>query len=454
MSIQGLFDRGVRGTSVRIILLLVAAGCLGGCKKDNGPGHSNNGVVLTLLGGNNQSGTYGELLKDSIRLKLTIIDSNFQYVVKYSFVQGNGKLESFGYRGSGIIYPFSPDRGNIDLQWRLGCNSAGQTIKFYVYHAAVVNSLGQPTDGEQPLDSVTVTATGQPPTGWGRSCGLDMNDIFSFKIFTYDNNRLYAVSQGLFYSDDKGVNWYPLKNVPNSGDVADAGFNSKGWLYYVTGTHGVYYSQDLTNFQNISNGILDYRTPTAFTVDDSVVFVSYYFDGPYKTDNNGQFWKKLLVGGGSERYYLIRRHPNGSLYMFDELSNLFVSSNNGDSWSLAGLAYQYRPYQAYDLEIGKDGLLYIGADDATISVVTPGTYTGDIHSYYQYNASNQEVNNIRFYNGDVYYLVNYNPKPGIYRKSNNWGGPIDLGFNKTIRYYYIKNDGNFLLVDDALYYKN
>ncbi|HEY4338080.1 MAG TPA: hypothetical protein VGM89_19355 [Puia sp.] len=61
---------------------------------------------------------------------------------------------------------------------------------------------------------------------------------------------------------------------------------------------------------------------------------------------------------------------------------------------------------------------------------------------------------VKFYLvNDVYYLVNYNPVPGIYSKNNNWG-PINRGFDKTIGYYYLKNDGKFLLVADALYYKN
>lgn len=440
--------------NLRIIVFLVIAGFFGSCKKDNGSGHSAHGASLTLLGGNNQSGIYGELLSDSIRLKLTITDSSYPYALKYVIVQGNGKLENLDYNSSGYIPYYAGNQGNIDLQWRLGCNSAAQTIKFYIYHAAIVNSLGQPSDGEQPLDSVTVKATGQPPAGWGRSCGFDVDDIFSFKVFTYDNSRLYAVAKGLFYSDDKGINWYPMANVPNFSDVADAGFNSKGWLYYVTGSHGVYYSQDLANWQNISSGILDDRTPTAFTVDDSVIFVSFYFDGPYRTNNNGQFWQKMVVGNGSQRFYLIRRHPNGNLYLFNDFNNLLVSADNGADWSSAGLAYQYAPNLDYDLEIGADGLLYIGADNATISAVSPSTYTGVVHSYYQWNGSSQAVNNIRFYNGDVYYLVNSTPAPGIYRKSLNWGGPIDLGFDQAIRYYYIRNDGNFLLVADALYYKN
>ncbi|HVS97034.1 MAG TPA: hypothetical protein VHE54_11140 [Puia sp.] len=434
--------------------LLTLVCLLGGCTKDKPSGHSDNGVSLSLLSGNDQSGTYGELLKDSIHLKLTITDSSFQYIIKYVFVQGNGKLENFGYNSPGYFSPNFGFQGNLNLLWRLGCNSPVQTITFYVYHMATVNALGQPTDGEQPLDSVTVTANAQPPTGWGRSCGFDLSDIFSFKVFTFDNSRLYAVSRGLYYSDDKGINWYPMPGVPNFSDVVDAGFNSKGWLYDVTGTHGVYYTQDLTNWQAIDNGIVDDRTPTAFTVDDSVVFVSFYFDGPYKTDNNGRFWKKMVVNLGSERFYLIRRHPNGNLYLFNEIGNLAVSSNNGDNWSSVGLPYQYVPYNDYDLEIGKDGLIYIGAGDATLSVVDPTTYTGQIHSSYQYNNSLQTVNNIQFYNNDVYYLVNASNTPGIYQKSNNWGGPMNLGFDKTIRYYYIRSDGKFLLAADGLYYKN
>ena len=446
--------------SIRVVLkvslfLLVICGLTGGCRKNNLSNHSDNGAALILVNGNNQSGTYGEILADTLRLKLTIIDSSWQYVVKYIFVQGNGELTTLinsSFPGN-LIYN-TGFQGNINLLWRLGCNSSAQMIKFYVYRLATVNSLGQPTDGETPLDSVTVMATGQPPTGWGRSCGFDVNNTYSFNIFTYDNSRLYAVNQGLYYSDDKGINWYPMSGVPNFSDVTYAAFNSKGWLYYVTGSHGVYYSKNLTDWQSINNGILDDRSPTAFTVEDSTIFVSFYFDGPYMTDNNGQFWKKLLVGAESQRFYFIRRHPNGNLFLFNEWGNLLVSTNNGANWSVIPLSSQYVPYSDYDLEIGKDGTIYIGGGDATIATIAPGSYAGDIHSYYQFNSNLQIVNNIQFYNDDVYYLVNYNPAPGIYSKNNNWG-IVDLGFDKAIGYYYIKNDGRFLLVAaDGLYYKN
>jgi hypothetical protein len=257
----------------------------------------------------------------------------------------------------------------------------------------------------------------------------------------------------LYYSDDKGINWYPVSGVPDWGGIVDAQFNSKGWLYMVTRYNGVYFTQDLISWQSINNGILDHRDPTAFTVEDSMLFVSFYFDGPYKTDNNGGFWRKMLVGGESQRFYFIRRHPNGNLYLFDDWGTLKLSENNGKNWSSAGLGYLYVPYSEYDFEIGKDGLLYVGAGDATISAVSPDTYTGERHSYYEWNASLQLVNNIQFFNNDMYYLVNYNPRPGVYSRNNNWDR-LDLNFDKAIRYFYIRNDGGFLLAADAIYYKN
>jgi hypothetical protein len=432
-------------------LLMPVLIMLAGCKKENNAVHSF-GASLQILKGNNQAGIYGEVLQDTIFLKVSITDTSRKYKVKYDLIQGNGLLEPWGYSNPVNLLYNTDDKGIIRIRWRLGCNNPVQKVKFSVYPAEAVNWQGKITAGQVPLDTAIISASGQPPVGWGRSCGCDFTDQINFKIFTYNNSRLYMVNRGLYYSDDKGINWYPVSSVPDWA-IVDAQFNSKGWLYIVTRYNGVYFSQDLISWQSINNGILDHRDPTAFTVEDSMLFVSFYFDGPYKTDNNGGFWRKVLVGGQSQRFYFIRRHPNGNLYLFDDWGTLKVSQNNGKNWSSAGLGYFYVPYNEYDFEIGKDGLLYVGAGDATISAVSPDTYSGERHSYYEWNAALQLVNNIQFFNNDMYYLVNYNPRPGVYSRNNNWDR-IDLNFEKIIRYFYIRNDGGFLLAADAIYYKN
>lgn len=440
----------IKRTTVKRSFPILALLCLlFGCtrEKDDGPSAS-----LSVIRGDKQSGIYGELLNDTIVLQIAPVDTSGLFRIKYEAVQGNGTLEHLGNYLTGVLP--APDRqGVIKVRWRLGCNSATQKIRFSVYPAAAVNWEGEVAAGQAPLDTLVISAAGQPPVGWGRACGCEVRYPYRFKIFTHDNNRLYMVNAGLYYSGDQGINWYKVAGIPHWSDIVEAQFNSKGWLYVLTKDHGVYYSRDLASWESINNGILDYRDPTAFLVEDSTLFVSFYFDGPYKTDNNGAFWRKLLVGGNSQRFYHIRRHPNGNIYLIDDWGDLKLSENYGRTWQHIAVSYQYLPHSINDFNIHPDGTLYLGGDDATISALSPVTYTGETHRYYEWNGSSQSVSNIRFFNNDVYFLVNSTPRPGIYSRNNNWG-KIDLGFPKPVWYFHIKSDGKFLLASDALYYKN
>jgi len=434
-----------RVTLFIICITFLISGMFTGCTKTSNPG-SGGGVAatLSLLKGNNQQGIYGEILNDTFVLKVLCSDSAARFVIGYKMIQGNGMIpNTYG----GYLSTFTMD-GLIRFNWRLGCNNPVQKLELYLY---AVDKYNNPATNAS--DSIMVTATGTAPSGWGRSCGCEIQDIFSFKIFTHDNSRLYMVNGGLFYSDDKGINWYKVEGVPNWNDINDAQFNSKGWLYIVTMNNGIYYTKDMITWQAINTGILDYRTPTAFTVEDNTLFVSFYFDGPYMTTNNGDFWRKMPVGFGSQRYYFIRRYPNGSIYMFNDWSDLLISSDNGTSWQKTNVNSQYINYDVYDFGISSDGNLYIGSGDATIAALSPQTYTGPVQSYYQWNANSQLIRNIQFFNNDVYYLVCYTPNPGIYTRNNNWS-ILNLGFTQNIDYYYIKNDGKFLLASNGLYYKN
>ena len=82
----------------------------------------------------------------------------------------------------------------------------------------------------------------------------------------------------------------------------------------------------------------------------------------------------------------------------------------------------------------------------------PYTYQGDIHKYYEFNSNLQIINNITITGSNVYYLVNYSLEPGIYSKSNGWN-LLDVGFNKPINYYFLKENDKFLIGSmKGLYY--
>ncbi|KIO78884.1 hypothetical protein TH53_00780 [Pedobacter lusitanus] len=443
--------------AIKFFLILFAAIIvLAGCKKDEKPQpnpipETQPKAKLTLVSGNNQSGAYGEYLSDELTFKITAPQEKetAQYYLQFAMVQGNGIVKSDADYSKPYILP----DGTAKARWQLGCNTPNQKIIAYVY--ATPQFYTENGKSPVPQDSVEIQATGsKPKSDWAKACGCGTLDIYNTQITTFDNKTLYLVNRELYASTDHGINWEKVKGIPNSSEIVSAQFNSKGWLYLLTKSNGVIYSRDLKNWHEINNGILDKRDPTGFMVKDDILMVSFYFDGPYITTDNGGFWQKLIVSRDSQRFSFFNKHADGSLYLFDDWGTLFRSKDTGKSWQSIKLDYGYYLSQPSGFAIGPDGNLYVGSDDAIIAQVSPLTLKGTAKRYYEWNSSSQSVSNISFYRDDVFYLVRYTPKPGIYSIKNNWGR-LELGFDKTIYSYYIKPDGNFLLVgQDGLYYKN
>lgn len=436
-----------------ILLLFIALVLFAGCQKDNKNETTPDPIVvepkakISLTTGDKQSGTYGDYLPTDLSFKISVPQGKKieQYYVQFAMIQGNGIIDN----GGGYTMNLFPD-GTLKVKWQLGCNAAMQKIKAYVY---ANNNLAS---GKAPIpeDSVEVQASGTKPTGWGKSCGCGVPDMFNAQVITHDQKTLYMAARELYSSTDGGMNWDKVSGVPKWSEVVGAQFNSKGWMYVLTKYDGVFLSKDLKSWQAINNGILDKRDPTGFMVKDDVLMVSFYFDGPYLTRDNGGFWQKLIVSGNSQRFMLFNQHSNGDLYLFDDWGTFFRSKDMGKTWQSLKLDYGYYLSQPSGFGIGPDGDLYIGSDDATIAKVSPATLKGTAKRYYEWNASSQSVTNIRFFNNDVFYLVRSTPKPGIYSVNNNWDR-LNLNFQKTIVSYFIKPDGSFLLLsNDGLYYRN
>jgi hypothetical protein len=366
------------------------------------------------------------------------------FQIRYELTQGNGSIvRENNYYDPPDIFIMNAD-GTIDFTWRLGCNNTIQKVRILLYVDSVQYESAFSKYYSQPSDSLVITANATKPDGWIRSCGCSEIDHFYSKIISHDENTLYLVNRGLYSSADGGLNWVKVDGIPYWEDIVDAQFNSLGWLYVVTRSYGICYSKDMKNWQFINNGIIDYRDPTAFLVEDSTLIVSFYFDGPYKTNNNGAFWRKMYVDHDAQRFYNFARHPNGDIYFIDDWADLWISKNYGKSWNRVDIEYKYISSINYELKISNSGLIYLGGDNATISEISPVTYQGEMHSYYVWNGSSQSINNIVFRNDDVLYLVNYTPDPGIYSKQNNWN-KLDIDFSGTIRSFYPKSDNTFLI---------
>jgi hypothetical protein len=440
-----------QGAMRNLVLIVCMLLFIAGCKKDGyDPEKYKPGIAkLTLVKGNNQSGQFGELLSDTIKLSFTSNKPDDHFKISVAYIQGNGIVESYG------DYPFlgyyKDTAGTIILRWRMGCDNQQQKVRFYIHTDNPRNQLR--FDGA-PTDSITVSASAVKPSGWIRACGYGQANRFENKIITPDNSTLYLVNSGLFKSTDGGLNWYKVNGIPYSDEIVYAQFNSNDWLYVLTSKHGIFYTKDMLQWTAINNGILDMRYPTAFLVEDTALWANFDFDGTYRTTNNGEFWRKLVIFHSTGRVRFLRRHPSGTIVLVNDWNEMKASNNNGDTWDATSFTTNFPYHQIHDMAFSPQGVIYVGGGDATISEYDPATGNGSVHRYYEWNASSQHIDNITITPTDVYYLVNHTPSPGIYRKSNNWG-KVDIGFNERINYYYLKNNGNFVIGSDKwLFYKD
>ena len=405
---------------------------------------------LSVVEGGGQSGYMGDYLNEEIRIKASSSNPAKRFFVTYEIIKGNGSIypQNNYLMNNGYILGID---GEFFFSWSLGCNETDQKVKITLYTDSIRLSDGKNYIFHKiPADELIVSASAVKPKGWAKACVCGTDFDFFSKIVSYDNKTLYLVGRGLQYSVDGGINWDIPQDIPHYDDVSDMAFNSKGWAYIVTESHGIFYSKDMKKWIAINNGLLDYRFPSAFYVDDEILMASFYFDGLFISKDNGQFWRKLLVGDSPNQF--ISRHPNGDLYFWDKWSDCYQSTDVGATWTKLNIDDKYVRYEIEDFTIDRQGKLYIGSGDASIAILDPLTYQGDVHRYYQWNASSQHINNIKITDDDVTYLVNGHPKSGIYSKKNNWDY-VDIGFSGIIMNYYLRSDNTYILVTTkGIYY--
>lgn len=415
--------------------------------------------AIELISGDRQSGIFGERLRDSIVLKVSGRDGDKRYYwLDYQFRKGNGQVDAVAV-GPEYVDKGTPDKdGYVRLKWELGCNSEQQELLVRLFSDTVYHYPGGgETVVRRPDDSVVISAKGIKPTGWGKACGCGIINPYDARFFAHAD-KLYLINPdritgGLYVSEDGGFNW-KLIQFPIQDEIVAARFDQSNRLYVLTRNFGIYYADNLSSWRSLNNGFLGTSNGSTLLVDNQSLFVGFDYNGIYRSNDRGAFWRKLLIENNfSTPYRFITKHPNGNLYVFDKWDNFYKSGDNGDHWEQLYVDHQYINYKVDDFKVGPDGNLYIGAGDATLSVISPDSLQGTKHSYYEWNGSSQHINNISFYNNHVYYLVNWTNNPGIYSSANNWE-KIELNFKKRIANYYLKNANDFLLVADDNIYVN
>jgi hypothetical protein len=432
-------------TRMIVILMTVGLWTFASCKK-HGPDTSGPLVAkLEIVSGDGQSGYYDELLAEPVVVKLISSNPLRRYYVSDSD-DGKG------------LFSISSDDHTRNFEWRLSNYPGKPEKKIYLYEVIIIPANGDIKEAYSDpylTDEITFFANPVKPKGWVRAYVDDplLYDFKGARVHSFDDKTLYVAHplKGMYSSNDGGMTWSVPEKIPEQDNIADIRFNNKGWMYLQTKEHGIFYSREHEYWQNISIGISDYRQPVSFWVDDEILMTGFYFSGLHLSSDNGASWRQITVDpqeGG--RYYNLARTGN-MLYLFDGEGHFRKSGDLGESWETIDLGLS----NPEELRIGPDGLLYIGTNNNKLAVISPETFTGDVHDYYESGGnSDQYVNRISFVGDDVYYMVNNSSNAGLYRKSNDWG-KVELDFDQPVLNYLAKKDGTLLLIsENGIYYYN
>lgn len=410
------------------------------CSKKDDPNPAKY-ATLSIESGGGKAGVVGETLRDSIMIH---VSSSVPHI----------KLDHFYLQVENIggQVPVN-QKGHASFKWTLGCDDTNQSIRVYLYYS---DSCGYKKGIYrcQVVDSISATATASLATGWNRSCGVGGTDRFQTKLRSHGND-LYALNHGVLYKkvSQLGISWVPLKNVP-SLQVNDFNFNSSGRMYITSQWDGIFYSDDLQTWTSINFGISDPGAPSAIMVEDSVVYASFSSGSLFRLRKGQTDWKKLPISGR-----LVTRHPNGDLYLCKDY-DVWISTNWGDTWRQYWVDASYINLTISDMKINSAGLICVGADNATLTVLSPQPNGSSVHTYFSSQSfSSQDVSNIMFNGSDIFYLVNNTNNPGIY-SSQGWT-KVDSGFETQIFQHSIQgfcfdpsNGGLVIVSTDGFYFKN
>ena len=181
-------------------LILVIPACFVSCDEDHDPAGLSGGAQLELIAGTGQAGATGQLLHDTLRLRIVITNKKLtpgNFVLHPKAASGHGVAIQPGFPDQAAQYLYGDDEGNINVLWRLGCGDVKQKLTFYLYADSCGLSAIQ-SGTCAPIDSVIVNATATTPHGWNRACGFTWADRYNTQVRML-NGQLYATNLGTLY---------------------------------------------------------------------------------------------------------------------------------------------------------------------------------------------------------------------------------------------------------------
>ncbi len=381
---------------------------------------TDNGNNWININGNwDDSSPYSNLVKDSIKLFITIQDSNHNYLVYCSTDEGNSwqNIFKFNYNGSSSLRDLYSNHNILicieSLMKNMGDSlfvsiDTGKTWKASYFKNFVYKLII--TDNNDIFVSTDTGIWSSKDYGntWEQKW-LSDNRINTFFI-SDDAKSIYAnvmsspdETFGLKYSSDGGVNWEYIGGFENLNNLQRAitNINFKDNYLFATPQYlGVYRSEDNgKTWQEKNIGYSDIP-PSDFVFADSSIYMSSW--GIFKSTNQGKSFDYLGLqannlstigvnskgdvfvgdgGSGNTQKGIFRSTDGGKIWenkqsfftvlgiVINSKDMLFIapgygSKDNGETWSDLGIEADYIGINDEDHIFGfTSGIIYRSTDD-------------------------------------------------------------------------------------------
>ncbi|MCW5894387.1 MAG: T9SS type A sorting domain-containing protein [Bacteroidetes bacterium] len=168
---------------------------------------------------------------------------------------------------------------------------------------------------------------------------------------------LYAGSWGgVFRSANRGQSWTRSSDGVPSGTVLSTAVDSRGYVYASTSV-GVYRSTDTgVHWQQIRDGA------SCLAVNrDNHIFAGTMI-GAYRSTDGGATWSHLTTGTIHSDFHAICISAEGTIYasvgdiIGHNLSALFISTDNGESWTITSLQF----LSIFSIAVNGQGTIFAG----------------------------------------------------------------------------------------------
>ncbi len=315
------------------------------CKKDKKQPIVDTSVGLHILitAGNNQADTVGNMLKDSVTVK--VINNNVPvsgYAVQF---------KRSGCEDQTITEKTTTSAGLASYAWFLSGETGAQSLK-----AILLDNNGN------AKDSVSAAAIGiAASSGWHRGGCLQnfqVNDVAALssgRILASLNSTAYP-----YYSDDNATSWHPLTTFSKDYFISKIISASTG-TYIATQNNGIFFSGDNgQTWTNVTGGIPDVRNfaDMAYTPKGNLIFSGS--SGVFLSTDNGQSWNEYDFGLPTGQSTYPCEQTNGDLYIIGSDASLYYLPVHKSQWINIGANDPYLLSSVESLYIDSKGAMYIG----------------------------------------------------------------------------------------------